>query len=156
LIVQTSSSEGQILELHTNGKKPIPNIFGDPLWSPNGSRFAYAIRPSSEQPSSSGLWVGEIAGKRTQVFQGWVLSLAWLNENEILILEGRPNYQGILRRIEIDGQSEIVLSDVPIVRREHEPAVSPTRFDVHPDGRRIVIETLEFLEADIGMIENLR
>ena len=27
------------------------------------------------------------------------------------------------------------------------------RFDVHPDGRRIVVEGLESYEADIGMIE---
>lgn len=41
-------------------------------------------------------------------------------------------------------------------RREFESLISPVRFDVHPDGRRIVAEAFESLEADIGMIENVR
>jgi len=30
------------------------------------------------------------------------------------------------------------------------------RFDLHPDHRRLVIESLRFQEADISLIENIR
>ena len=39
---------------------------------------------------------------------------------------------------------------------EVEMAVSSVHFDVHPDGRRIAIDAVESLEADIGMIDNVR
>jgi hypothetical protein len=45
---------------------------------------------------------------------------------------------------------------VGLYRRETDTGVSPTRFDVHPDGRRIVIEAIESLESDIGLIDNVR
>jgi hypothetical protein len=35
-------------------------------------------------------------------------------------------------------------------------STSFVRFDVHPDRRRLVIESLRFQESDISMIENVR
>ena len=34
----------------------------------------------------------------------------------------------------------------------HTDVAIPTRFDVHPDGRRIVVEALESFESDIGLM----
>lgn len=42
-----------------------------------------------------------------------------------------------------------------IFRREDDPPAGTIRFDVHPGGR-IVLEALEFLRSDFGMIENVR
>jgi len=45
---------------------------------------------------------------------------------------------------------------VGLYRSELGTGISEIRLDVHPDGRRIAIEMLESLEADIGIIDNVR
>ena len=74
----------------------------------------------------------------------------------MLALEGRSNLKGVLSRIDLQGRRTIVLPEVGMYRAESETNVSAIRFDVHPDRRRIVVEMPESLEADIGMIDNVR
>ena len=74
------------------------------------------------------------------------------SHGNLLFIEGRPDLQGILWRISPTGQRTVVFKAVPFFRR---PADGTwiARFDIHPDGRRIVLEGLENYESDIGMIE---
>jgi len=52
-------------------------------------------------------------------------------------------------------RAERVLADVPLTQRPQVEYIALSRFDVHPDGSRIVLEAFESFEADISMIENV-
>jgi Tol biopolymer transport system component len=156
LIAQTSASGGEIFDTRTQQRRPIPDLPAEPCWSRDGRRIAYAVRPGSSRESDEGLWVGEPEGPRRQIFHGWVVWFAWGGPEDILIMEGRPDFNGVLSRVDLEGRRRVVLPQVSLFRREHEAVYSPLRFDVHPDGRRIVIEALEFQQADLGMIDHLR
>ena len=54
-----------------------------------------------------------------------------------------------------DGRAERVLEGLRLTQRPQVEYIALTRFDVHPDGSRIVLEGYEFFEADISMIENV-
>jgi hypothetical protein len=92
-------------------------------------------------------------GSRRQVFAGWVVWFAFDRTGDILVLEGKPDLKGLLWRVERGGRRSIV-GDLPLLLRHTEP--SPVRFDVHPDGRRIVFEARPVFESDIGVIDNVR
>jgi Tol biopolymer transport system component len=153
LIYQTSPRSGEVYDPRTGQRQPIESLPSAPWWSPDGRAIAYAIRPGSGDDAEIGLWIAEPGGDARRVFEGWVLWFAWAGAGELLALEGKPDFKGVLWRVDAEGRREVALPEVGIFRREHEAVVSPIRFDVHPDGRRIVIEALELLESDIGMID---
>jgi len=156
LIYQTSPDSGEVYDLRTRQRRSIGALPGDPLWSRDGQTFAYVVSPGAGKPSDAGLWIGTINGARRQVFQGWLVSFAWADAQSMLVLEGRPDFKGVLWRVDSEGRRTVVLSGVGLYRSELDLGIYSIRFDVHPDGRRIAIETLESLEADIGMIGNVR
>jgi hypothetical protein len=86
------------------------------------------------------------------VFAGWVVWFAFDRAGDILVLEGKPNLKGLLWRVEGGGRRSKV-AEVPLLLRHAE--LSPVRFDVQPDGRRIVIEARPIFESDIGVIDNV-
>jgi hypothetical protein len=64
---------------------------------------------------------------------------------------------GVLWRIDARGERRVVVPAVPLFILPTSPEAGPqARFDVHPDGRRIAIDALEFAESDIGLIDNVR
>jgi Tol biopolymer transport system component len=153
ILYRTSPTTGEIFDPRTNQREAVPDLLGDPLWSDDGKSFAFAAR--SEGPGASGkpgLWIASLGGRPRQVYEGWVIWFAWDRDDKVLFLEGRPDLKGVLCRISPAGQKEIVLKELAFFRR---PADGTwiARFDVHPDGRRIVVEGLENYESDIGMIE---
>ena len=156
LIYRTAPDSGAIYDPRTQHRWPIADFGDDPLWSRDGQTFAYIVRPGAPKPSDSGLWIGTRDGVHRQIFQGWVVSFAWAGSKEVLVLQGQPDLKGVLWRVDPEGQRTVALSGVGLYRSEVETNVSSIRFDVHPDGRRIAIETLESMEADIGMIDNVR
>ncbi len=156
LLYQTSPDSGEMYDLSTRRKVPVAPLFGDPLWSHDGRRFAYIVRPGGSRSSDDGLWVGTVQGDRRQVFRGWVVSFAWLGSDQLVVLEGRPDLQGVLSRIDLEGRRTVALAGVGLFRSEVESAIGAIHFDVSPDGRSIAIETLESLQADIGLIDNVR
>jgi Tol biopolymer transport system component len=156
LIYQTSPDSGEVYDPRTRQRQSIGELAGDPLWSRDGRTFAYVVSPKAGKPSDAGLWIGTTNGARRQIFQGWVVSFAWAGAQSMLVMQGRPDFKGVLWRVDSEGRRSVVLSGVGLYRSELDLGVSSIRFDVHPDGRRIAIETLESLEADIGMIDNVR
>jgi Tol biopolymer transport system component len=156
LIYLTSKDTLEIYDPRTNERHTVPDIPGEPLWSGDATLIAYWVRPGvGKGPDDEGLWIIERDGARRQIFRGWVTWFAWAGPREILALQGKPDFKGILWRVDTDGRRDMVLPEVTIFRREYEAIVSPIRFDVHPDGRRIVIEAVELMEADIGMIDHV-
>jgi Tol biopolymer transport system component len=157
VIYRTSQDSGEIYDPHTNQTRPVPDLSDGPFWSRDGQSFAFAIHPGHGALQDEGLWVEGPAGARRQVFRGWVVSFAWGGHGELLVLEGKPDLKGTLWRVEVGGQRKAVLAQVPLMMSHIVYQNVPgARFDVHPDGRRIAIEAFEYLESDIGMIDNVR
>ena len=94
-----------------------------------------------------------------QIFRGWVAWYAWARSGDIYLLEGKPDLNGVLWRLDSDGQrlrstsANIRLNYDYWLRHLGQPF---NFFDTSPDGRRIVIGVQQVYEADIGMIEGLR
>jgi len=156
LLYQTSMDSGEMYDLGTRRRVPVAPLSRDPLWSRDGRMFAYIVRPGSLRSSDDGLWVGTLQGDRRQVFRGWIVSFAWLGSDQFVVLEGRPDLQGVLSRIDLQGRRTVAVTGIGLLRNEVESATGAIRFDVSPDGRSIAIETLESLQADIGLIDNVR
>ncbi len=68
-------------------------------------------------------------------------------------MQGKPDLKGVLWRVNANGGRE-ALPELQLLR--YTDVGTQIRFDVHPDGRRIVLEAPEVLEADLGLIENVR
>ena len=122
-----------------------------------------AIRIFSNFPRISQLMAGMVAAALF-IFGIMAARLApadtftWSGAGEMIVLEGHANLKGTLWRVGLDGRRAEVLADVPlrlsyVLDQTNAPTV---RFDVSPDGRRMALEALEFYEADIGMIDNVR
>ena len=153
ILYRTSPTAGEVFDPQTNRRETVPDLLGDPLWEDGGKDFAFAVR--AEGPGTSGthgLWVASLGGTARQVFPGWVIWFTWDSRGNLLFIEGRPDLKGILWRISPAGEKTVVLKEIPFFRRPADGAWI-ARFDIHPDGRRIVVEGLETYESDIGMIE---
>jgi serine/threonine protein kinase/Tol biopolymer transport system component len=156
ILYRTSETTGELFDPRTNHRESVPDLPGDPLWSDDGRSFAYAVRAEGARSTvKPGLWVSQLGGTRRQVFEGWVIWFAWGSNGDLLFVEGKPDLKGVLWRISTAGQRMPVLKELPFFKRPAD-GYWIARFDVHPDGRRIVVEGLESYEADIGMIDNVR
>ena len=89
------------------------------------------------------------------VLRGWVAYYAWSGANELAVLEGKDDLHGRLSRLRLDQQEKISDGMIPLIY-SYWHVVLLTRFDVHPDGRRIATEALESHQADISLIEGIR
>ena len=156
ILYRTAETTGELFDPRTNHRESVPGLAGDPQWSDDGRSFAFAVRAEGARSIvKPGLWVSALGEPRRQVFAGWVLWYAWSSNGDLLFIEGRPDLKGILWRISPTGQRTLALKEIAFFRRPAD-GYWIARFDVHPDGRRIVVEGLESYEADIGMIDNVR
>jgi Tol biopolymer transport system component len=154
LLVRVSATAAQLVDPQTRESVTLPDIRGEPVWSRDGGRFGYVVRPE-EGDALSGLWTGTLDGERRRLLAGWFTWCAWTRSGDLLAIAGRPDLRGELWRVRPDGRAERVLEGLPLTQRPQVEYIALTRFDVHPDGSRIVIEGYEFFEADISMIENV-
>jgi hypothetical protein len=154
IVYRASRDSGEVYDPRTNQRRPIANLLGDPSWAPDGRAIAFAIPPAAGS-AQAGLWIEPFDGPRRQVFRGWVLWFAWTSGGQLLVLEGKANLKGVIWQVDTFGDRKVVLPDVALPMRHSDVSIA-VRFDVHPDGHRIVIEALESLEADIGLIDNVR
>ncbi len=125
-------------------------------WSADGRRIAYIISSSRQDDPEAGLWVYDFQDKPRQVFRGWVSWYAWAGAEELFIVEGKPDLKAWLWRLRLDGTTaQRIPGSVPLVFI-YSNWTPYSRFDVHPDHRRIVIEAARLRQANIGIIENIR
>ena len=126
-----------------------------PTIARGGVALACVARPSGKGDSEQGLWIHLPGGTSRQIFRGWVVWSAWVNAEELIVVEGKPDLNGTVWRAWADGRPPTRLPyrvHIPFSFRILQPIL---QVDVHPDGRRLVMTNYEVLEADIGMIENL-
>ena len=152
ILYRTEETAGELFDPRTNQRERVTDLPGDPMWSDDGASFAYVVRGwGARSDIKQGLWVSAIGQPRRQVFPGWVIWFAWAANGDVVFLEGRPDLKGVLWRISPSGQRTEVLGDIAILKRPID-GYWIARFDIHPDGRRIVVEGLESYESDVGMI----
>jgi eukaryotic-like serine/threonine-protein kinase len=154
IIYRTSADTGAIFDPKTGERHPVAALTGDPLWSRDGRSFAFLVPPQSRS-AEPGVYVETIGGGRQLVFPGWANGFAWHRES-LVVLEGKPDLKGMLWRVDRDGRKELLLAGVPLLVADLNVEIPPARFDVSPDGRRLVLEALESFESDIGMIASVR
>jgi hypothetical protein len=100
--------------------------------------------------------VYNLEGTPRQVFRGWVVYFNWIDDDELLVLQGTPDLADRLVRVRTDGTAGRSIPASIQIRLTYTTDFLGARFDIHPDRRRIVTEVFEVHEADIGMIENVR
>jgi eukaryotic-like serine/threonine-protein kinase len=128
------------------------------LWSPDGSSVAYMVDPSQQDDPKAGLWVDDFNNSPRQVFRGWVVWFARGPGNEIYFLEGKPDLNAVVGKVNWNGQGLTRTSwSIPILYDfNYFHTKTMTEFAISPDGRYLAFQTDQVLEENIGMIENVR
>ncbi len=167
LLLQTLDGKVRFLDPETKQSQVVEGLMGAARilrWSPTGQAVAYLRAAQSADDPDRGLWVYDLEQKKPrQLFRGWVLWYAWPTPEEILLLEAKPDASGQLWRVRPvtsgpgpGGASPVRVPMAIRLTYRFWNLLPELRFDVHPDGKRIVLEVMELGEADIGMIENIR
>jgi eukaryotic-like serine/threonine-protein kinase len=127
-------------------------------WSPDGHSVAYLVSPSEENDANSGLWADDFKNPPRKVFRGWVVWFARGPGNQIYLLEGKPDLNGVLCKVGWDGQGLTrTAATIPILYNlNYKHTILENQFDVSPDGRHVAFQQEQILEEHIGMIENVR
>jgi Tol biopolymer transport system component/DNA-binding winged helix-turn-helix (wHTH) protein len=156
LLYRAANGSVQIFDSKSNQTQTVNDVQGTFLrWSPGGTRFAAVVMARKLHDPTAGVWVYDPDGKRQQVFKGWVAYYAWSGEQELLILEVKPDLNGILWWVRCNGSPAVNAGSVRVLYSFWHPSPR-VQFDLHPDGRRIAIEAFDLHQADISMIENIR
>ncbi len=117
--------------------------------------FACVSRLTEKGEAEADLWVYPPGGSARQVFRGWVAGFAWVNAEELIVVEGKPDLNGAVWRVWADGRPPARLPVTLSVAYNFRILQPIVWFDAHPDGRRLVVSAHEVLEADITMVEFL-
>jgi Tol biopolymer transport system component len=138
---------------------PASGNWGVLRWSPDGRSAAYVVDASREDDPNAGLWVDDFKTAPRQVFRGWVDSYARGPGNEIYFLEGKPDLNGVLWKVGWSGQGLTRTSTT--IRLIYSYWIQLVRDSVEfvaisPDGRHVAVNVQGVLQANIGMIENIR
>ena len=139
----------------------IPARLGDfPLrFSADRGSVAYIVTAKRDDDPNAGLWVTDFKSAPRQAFHGWVVWYARGPHNELFVLSGKPDLNGILWKVGWDGRNLERTSATVLITYSYweDPSQnSQVYFDVSPDGRDLAFEKQTVLEANIGMIENIR
>jgi serine/threonine protein kinase/Tol biopolymer transport system component len=131
---------------------------GYPCWSPDEHSVAYVLGPHKQDDPKAGLWVTDFKNPPRQVFRGWVIGVARGPGNELYLLEGKPDLNGILWKVNWNGQGLTRTRwTLPIINNNnYRPTAVGTAFIVSPDGRYLTFTPSQVLGENISMIQNVR
>lgn len=143
-----------------NGKWQAVGTLQSSLWTPvswsaDERSVAYIVSATREDDPNAGLWVNDFRNPPRQIFHGWVDWLARGTGNEIYFIEGKPDWKGILGKVEWNGGNlERTPVAIPMVHSYwiDTPQNTQDHFAISPDGRYVAFDTQSILEANIGMI----
>jgi len=117
---------------------------------------SYIEDPVQENDPHAGLWVLAPNSPPRQIFRGWVTWFARGPNNDIYVVQGQADLNGVLWKVDWNGQG---LTRVPVtlpLSFEYWYTLPFTQFDISPDGRHVAYVSEQALQANIGMIENIR
>ncbi len=128
------------------------------LWSPDEHSIAYMRSPVTAGDPNAGVWVDDFKGAPRQIFHGWVIWISRGQGNEIDLLEGKPDLNAVLWRVNWSGQGLTRTQwTVPILSDFNYLHTTITNnFATSPDGRYLAFQIEQVLQENIGMIENVR
>jgi Tol biopolymer transport system component len=146
-------------KMQTLASRPSRGKWRRLRWSPDGQSAAFLVEPGREDDPNAGLWVDDFKTPPRQVFRGWVAGYARGPGDEIYLLEGKPDLNGVLWKVGWSGQGLARTSTT--IRLIHSYWIqlagdSQNFLDVSPDGRHVAVNAQGVLQANIGMIENVR
>ncbi|MGH7223725.1 MAG: protein kinase domain-containing protein, partial [Gemmataceae bacterium] len=87
----------------SDGSKPL-------RWSSDGRSIAYVVQARMENDPVAGLWVEDFKNPPRQAFRGWVDTYAVGPNDEIFIVEGKSDLNGVIWKVRWDGQGLTRLS----------------------------------------------
>jgi Tol biopolymer transport system component len=125
-------------------------------WSPDHQSIAYKVNPTQEGDARAGVWVFDRNGPPRQIFRGWIAWYTWGPGNEIYCIQAKPDLQGVLWKVDRSGRD---LTRVPVsilLPFDYWYVLPSTQFDISPDGRRLAFTIQQVLQANIGLLENIR
>ena len=125
-------------------------------WSPDEHSVAYVLGPHKQDDPKAGLWVTDFKNPPRQVFRGWIINFTRGPGNEIYLLEGKPDLNGILWKVNWNGQGLTRTRWTLPIAPALDQGMIGSALDVSPYGRYIAFATNQVLEENIGMIENVR
>ncbi len=146
-------------QTQTLAKLPASEDWWNLRWSPDGRSVAYVVNASREDDPNAGLWVDDLKNPPRQIFRGWVHGDARGPRNEIYFLEGKPDLNGVLWKVGWNGQGLTRTSaDIRIIFSYWIQGLRDSQnfFAISPDGRYVAFSAQGVLQANIGMIENVR
>jgi Tol biopolymer transport system component len=128
-----------------------------PRWSADGNAVVYAILSQQENNPAAGIWITDFKTAPRQVFRGWVGDFAVDAQNEIFLLKGKADLNGELWKVKADGSG---LSRIPgVIPLLYSPnyfhSTAWNLMDISPDGHRVVFQSQQVLQENIGIIDNL-
>jgi Tol biopolymer transport system component len=127
-------------------------------WSADGNAVVYAILSQQENDPAAGIWITDFKTAPRQVFRGWVVDFAVDAQNEIFLLKGKSDLNGELWKVKADGSG---LSRIPgVIPLLYSPnyfhSAAWNLMDVSPDSHRVVFQSQQVLQENIGIIDNLQ
>jgi len=145
---------------HTLGNIKLERSLADavfPRWSADGNAVVYAIVSQQENDPAAGIWVTDFKTPPRQVYRGWVQSFAVDPQNEIFMVKSKADLNGELWKVKLDGSG---LSRLPgVIPLLYNPnyfhSAAWNQMDVSPDGGRVVFQSQQVLQENIGIIDNL-
>src|SRR5258708_38336376 len=99
------------------------------------------MSPRHENDSNGGLWVSDLKTPPRQIFHGWVIFYARGPKNQIYFVEGKPDLNGVLWKIDWTGHGLIRVPVTIPLPFEYWAGVPFTEFDISPDGRHVAFIT---------------
>jgi hypothetical protein len=114
------------------------------------------VNPAQEGDPRAGVWIFDRNGPPRQVFRGWVSWYDWGPGNEIYLVQAKPDLEGVLWKVDRSGRS---LTRVPVsipLPFDYWYVLPQTQFDISPDGRHLAFAIQQVLQANIGMLDNIR
>jgi hypothetical protein len=114
------------------------------------------LQSAQNKLDTSGL--DDLKGAPRQVFRGWVIWHARGPGNGVYFLEGSPDSNTSVWKVDLNGQGLLRTTEsIPMLYNfNYERTNTYNQFDVSPDGRHLAFQTQRVLEENIGMIENIQ
>ena len=111
-----------------------------------------------EDDPAAGVWTTDFKNPPLQVFRGWVNGFAVDAQNEIVILKAKSDLTGELWKVKWDGSGvSRTTATIPLLYNAlYAHSDVGNQFDVSPDGTRIVFQSQQVLQENIGVIDGLQ